>query len=264
MKLLALGDIVGANARDVIAKNLWNWRKELGVDCVIANGENVCCGNGNGLDRDSAQLLLQSGVDCLTGGNHTFRRHNLYSLLEDSDAIVRPANYPDSAPGSGATVLNVNGYRVLVVNVIGQTYMEPTADPFDCIERLLKRYENEYDCAVLDVHAEATSEKAAIAYAFDGRFAAVFGTHTHVQTNDAQILPNGTAFLTDLGMCGPKHSILGVKVSSILYKFREKLPTLFELGDGAIAVRGALFDIDCDKNTATDVTLFCRDCAPLS
>ncbi len=259
MKLLALGDIVGSVACDVVCKHLWTWRKEIGADMVIANAENVCCGNGNGLDRESAARLLQCGVDCITGGNHIFRKRNLHPFLEENNAIVRPANYPDHAPGHGATVLNIDGWRILCANVMGQTYLEPTGDPFDCIERLLKRNAGDYDCAILDVHAEATSEKAAIARCFDGQFAAVFGTHTHVQTNDAQILPRGCGFVTDIGMCGPQNSILGVKVENVLYKFREKLPTLFELGDGVISVRGAVFDIDCEKNVTTSVTLFAKD-----
>ncbi len=258
MKILALGDIVGAKARDVICKNLWTWRKEVGADFVVANAENVCCGNGNGLDRDSALALLQAGVDCITTGNHVFRKHNLHALLEDSTCVLRPANYPDRAPGSGVCILTVNGWRVLVLNLLGQVYLDPIGDPFDTADRILARYDGDYDCAIVDFHAEATGEKAALAHHLDGKVAVFFGTHTHVQTNDARILPNGTGFLSDLGMCGPSHSILGVKVDCVVHKLREKLPTLFEVGDGETDVRGALFDIDPERNRTTAVTLFCK------
>ncbi len=258
MKLLALGDIVGAKARDVVAKNLWRWRKEVGADLVIANAENVCCGNGNGLDRDSALLLLQSGVDCITTGNHVFRKHNLHVLLEDSPCVLRPANYPDRAPGCGETILDINGWRVLIINLLGQVYLDPIADPFDTVDAILSRNQGRYDCAILDFHAEATGEKAALAHYLDGKVAVLFGTHTHIQTNDARVLPNGTGFLSDLGMCGPSHSILGVKVDCVVHKLREKMPTLFEVGDGDTEVRGALFDIDPEQNRTTGVRLFAK------
>lgn len=258
MKILLLGDIVGEAAKELLCKHLWNWRRELGVSLVIANGENVCMGKGNGLDRTSAQELLQCGVDVLTGGNHTFRKSSLYPLLEEENGVLRPANYPDSAPGRGDFIADADGYRVLVLNVMGQVYLEPMRDPFDTVEAILRRREGEYDLAILDVHAEATSEKAAIAYAFDGRLTAVVGTHTHVATADAQILPRGTAFQSDLGMCGPIHSILGVKTENILFKFRQKLPTAFEVGDGEIQCNGAILEVDPSSGKVLSFERFAR------
>jgi metallophosphoesterase (TIGR00282 family) len=254
---LALGDIVCANARDVIAKNLWNWRKELGVDCVIANGENVCCGNGNGLDRDSAQLLLQSGVDCLTGGNHTFRRHNLYSLLEDSDAIVRPANYPDSAPGVGMGIVDKGRYQVGVASILGQLYLNPTRCPFEVAQECVS-YLKDQGCKIilLDIHAEATSEKKALAYEWDGKVSAVLGTHTHVQTADEQILPCGTAYITDVGMCGPFHSVLGVKKEQSISLLKDKLPVRFETARGECRVDGVVITVDEKTGLATHIERF--------
>lgn len=247
MKILWLGDLVGAAARDALCARLWSLRREMGVSFVIANAENTCMGNGNGLDRESAQLLLQSGIDVLTGGNHIFAKQNLYSFLDDSDAIVRPANYAASAPGRGYTVQCAeDGTRILVIDVSGRVYMDACDDPFVCVERILRAQEGRYDLALLEVHAEATAEKAALARAFDGALCACVGTHTHVQTADARILPQGTAFLTDLGMCGPVDSVLGVKSDCILRKLRTGLPTRFELAEGALSLQGALIEVGTD------------------
>ncbi len=243
MKILLLGDIVGTAARDFLCAQLWSWRQRLGASLVIANAENVCMGGGNGLDRESATLLLQGGIDVLTGGNHSFAKQNLHGLLEDSDVILRPANYPDRAPGKGHTVVEADGVRVLVINLAGRVYMDAADDPFVCLSRILRAGEGRYDVAVVDFHAEATAEKAALARAFDGTIAACVGTHTHVQTADARILPRGTAFLTDLGMCGPVDSILGVKSESIIHKLRTGLPTRFELAQGTLCLQGALLTL---------------------
>ncbi len=256
MKILFLGDIVGEEAGDLLCRKVWQWRKEYQLSLVIANGENLCTGKGNGLDRDSAIALLRGGIDVLTGGNHTWQKQNLRSLLDEEPCVLRPGNYPASLPGSGEVIVDADGYRVLVMNVMGQVYLEPLSDPFDCVEAMLARHKGEYDLSILDIHAEATSEKAAIAHYFDGRISAVLGTHTHVPTADARILPKGTAFQTDLGMCGPSHSILGVSVDCILHKFRTKLPTLFAPGDGATLCQGVLLTADPAKGCVTAIDRF--------
>jgi len=244
MNILWLGDIVGIAARDALCRRIWSLRRELGASFVIANAENTCMGSGNGLDRESAQLLLQSGIDVLTGGNHIFAKQNLYSFLDDTDAILRPGNYAAASPGHGSVILSADGVRILTMDVSGRVYMDACDDPFVCVEHMLRAQEGQYDLALLEVHAEATAEKAALARAFDGRLCACVGTHTHVQTNDARLLPRGTAFLTDLGMCGPTDSVLGVRSACIVQKLTSGMPTRFELADGPLALQGALLRVD--------------------
>ena len=243
MKILVLGDVVGERTLPFLQKTLWTKRKELGADLVIANGENVC--DIHGLSPRTAEALFTYGVDFLTSGNHIFDRRDAYTLLNDSLSIVRPCNYPPTAPGEGARILtSAEGFRILVVNVSGTVFMEPLDDPFRSVERELERARRSYDFALLDIHAEATSEKLALARYFDGRFAAIFGTHTHVQTADEQILPGGTGYITDIGMTGPVDSILGVTPADVIEKQRTHMPRRFTVAEGEIAAHGVLFEID--------------------
>ena len=243
MKLLAIGDVVGERTLDYLARTLPKKRAELGADLVIANGENVC--DIHGLSPAAAQALLDCGVDFITSGNHIFDRRDIYSFLEESHRIVRPANYPGECPGEGARIVtSADGWQILVINVSGNAFMEPLGDPFAAVQRALDSARGKYDAAVLDLHAEATSEKLAIAHCFDGRLAAVFGTHTHVQTADEQILPHGTGYITDLGMTGPKNGILGVRADAVIGKMRTHMPHRFLVADGKIEAHGALFEID--------------------
>lgn len=243
MKILAIGDIVGESGRDYLCARLWAYRRAHDIDLVVANGENVRMGEGNGIDPASAEVLLAAGVDVLTGGNHTFRRSDYYAALDDSRVLLRPANYPSAAPGYGDTIVEAAGARVLVMNVMGTMFLESLACPFETVDKILARRAGEYDVAVLDVHAEATSEKAALARYFDGRVQVVFGTHTHVQTNDACVLPQGTGFLTDLGMTGPTESILGVDAAVIIEMMRSKLHKKFTLSAGKVEAQGAVFTV---------------------
>ncbi|MBQ3063348.1 MAG: YmdB family metallophosphoesterase [Clostridia bacterium] len=253
MKILVLGDIVGERSLQFLQKTLWAKRKELGADLVIANGENVC--DIHGLSPRAAETLFSYGVDFLTSGNHIFDRRDIYTFLNDSQSIVRPCNYPPTAPGEGAKILtSAEGWRILVVNVSGTVFMEPLDDPFRAVERELERARRTYDFALLDIHAEATSEKLALARHFDGRFAAIFGTHTHVQTADEQILPQGTGYITDIGMTGPVNSILGVTPADVIEKQRTHLPRRFTVAEGDIAAHGVLFDIDPVTGRANAVT----------
>lgn len=242
MKILALGDIVGKSGVDALSELLWQTRRENGIDFVVANCENAA--EGNGVDKASAERLLASGCDVLTSGNHVWKRNDIYSFLDDSPYIVRPMNYPSDAPGRGYTVIDAGGVRFLVMNVQGTVYMESLEDPFRAVERALEHEKGGYDVAVLDIHAEATSEKAALARCFDGRIDFVFGTHTHVQTSDEQILPGGSAFITDLGMCGPDDSILGVKSELVIRKLRSKLPVRFESAPGKVTLHGAVVTLE--------------------
>lgn len=250
MKLLLLGDIVGRKTVEHLQKNLWTLRQTYGADMVIANGENAT--DIMGLSAEDAQTLLDSGVDVLTGGNHTFHNRSLYTMLDDNPFVLRPLNAPAAAPGSGETIFEANGCRVLVLNLFGMFGMEYSGNPFEAADRALLRNAGRYDIAVVDVHAEATAEKQALGYSLDGKVAAVFGTHTHVQTADECILPQGTAYITDLGMCGPEGGILGTDREVILRRMTTGLPQKFTVANGAIRLRGALVTVEGKKATAIE------------
>ena len=238
MKILALGDVAGPAAAAKLSRELWNIRKEYGIDLAIVNGENAS--EGNGVDKATAETLLGCGADVITTGNHVFRKYDIYPFLDDCENIIRPANFPPDCPGKGYALFDCGGIKILVMNVQGTVYMEPLDDPFSAVEKILIREEGNYDLSVLDVHAEATSEKAAIARYFDGRIDLVFGTHTHVQTCDERILPNGTAFITDIGMCGPENSILGIKSELVIRKLKDKMPVRFEFSDKDVSFCGVI------------------------
>lgn len=252
LKILTLGDVVGTAAIAYLRKNLWSARTRLGADFVIANGENAS--DIHGLTANDAEALLDCGIDLLTMGNHTYRRRELYGFLDRDSRIIRPANYPPTAPGQGYTTISVNGYRMLVINILGQVFMEALADPFRTVERILQKEHGDYDFAMMDIHAEATSEKLALARVFDGRIAAMFGTHTHVQTADEQILPRGSGYITDLGMTGPTDGILGTDATAVIDKFRTHMPQRFTVAQGSIRAFGALFEIDPDAGRTVSVT----------
>ncbi len=242
IKVLCLGDVVGEEGTAAIEKSLPGLIRETRADLTIVNGENSA--DGNGISKDSAERIYDAGADVITGGNHTFRRREIYSALDDEEYLIRPANYPAEAPGMGYVIADVNGYRVLVINVLGCVYMDPMTPPHETIEKILRSEKGRYDLSVCDVHGEATSEKLFLGRYFDGRLSVLFGTHTHVATADCQILPGGTGYITDLGMCGSHNGILGVKTQSIVHKFTVKTPVLFEPATGNVKINGALFEVD--------------------
>lgn len=253
MKLLVIGDVYGRAATDFLAKDLRAIRDEAGAEIVIVNAEN--CGPTNGLDVYGANALFDAGADALTGGNHTLKQLSCHRLLEDNDRALRPLNFPDAAPGKGWCVLTTaEGYRMLVLNAMGQVFMDASIDnPFNATERLLTRLKGHYDFAVCDFHAEATSEKAAFASCFDGRMAAIWGTHTHVQTADERVLPHGTGFISDLGMTGVRDSVIGTHAEQVVKHYLTHVREKFENETGAITVCGAVFTIDPQKGLCTDV-----------
>ncbi len=240
MHLLILGDVVGKPATEGFGKALSAFKKEHKVDAVIVNGENACLGSGNGISKEAAQLLFDGGADVITGGNHSFRQKNMLEYLDSGKPIIRPANLPSASPGSGYVLADLCGRRVLVMNLMGRVYMDPCDCPFTAGERILEREKGNYDLAVLDIHAEATSEKWALAHHFSDRVQVIFGTHTHVQTADEQILPTGCAYITDIGMCGPIHSALGVKTEIIVARMRSAVHERFELSDNPVRYHGIL------------------------
>jgi len=243
MRVLCMGDVVGDEGVRYLNEGwrLTRLRDSLGADLVIVNGENSAAGNG--MTPDSARALLDAGADVITGGNHTWRRREVYSALDDRDEYLRPANFPDGAPGHGWCIAEAAGRRVLVINLAGCVYMESVASPFETADRILAAAAGRYDEAIVDIHAEATSEKMALGRYLDGRVSAVFGTHTHVATADAQILPGGTGYITDLGMCGSHAGILGVATEPILHKFLMKTPVYFTPAQGQCRATGVLFEI---------------------
>lgn len=251
MKILAIGDVVGTKAVAYLREKLWKKRAELGADVVIANAENAS--EIHGVSASDAEDILSAGVDIITLGNHSFGRKDICTLLNDSSYIIRPGNYPAFVPGSGSTVVNIGGWRILAINVLGTAFMEPMACPFATVDRILEREKGNYDLSVLDIHAESTSEKIALARYFDGRVNVMFGTHTHVATADEQVLPNGSGYITDLGMSGPVNGVIGADAKAVIERMRTKIPTYFKVADGDICVFGAVFDVDTDTGRVTSV-----------
>lgn len=243
-RLLALGDITGPKSTEYVAKTLWSVRKKYGINAVCANAEN--CAEPNGIDRDSAETLFSHGVDVITTGNHIWRKSSVFSYLDDKENILRPLNYPSENPGHGDCVVNIDGVRILFMNVLGEAFMDSSSSPFEAVEKSLTKNKGKYDFAVLDIHAEATGEKKALGYFFADRVSVIFGTHTHVQTADAQILNGRCGYITDLGMCGAADSILGVRKERIISKLRTKMMAKFDFADGETECNGAIFDIDAD------------------
>ena len=243
MRILALGDVVGQVAIEYLADKLWAFRSKEKIDFCVANGENAT--EIRGISAADAEALLGTGVDLITLGNHAFGMKDIYSYLDANEhAIIRPANYPTDAPGVGYTVCDVGGWRVLCMNVSGRVYLDPLASPFDTVDRILEREDGRFDVALLDIHAEATSEKLALGRYFDGRVQVLFGTHTHVPTADEQILPHGSGYITDLGMCGPVDGVLGTDADAVIHRFRTLMPTRFSVASGAVRAQGVIFDVD--------------------
>lgn len=254
INVLALGDIVGEGGSSYLTENslLKQKIKEWNIHLTVANGENSA--KGNGLTPQSADILFEAGVDIITGGNHTWQRREVYSRLEDDVRLVRPANFPGAAEGSGSTIADVLGYRILIFNLSGNAFMtECVASPFEWADKILSAEEGNYDVSLLDFHAETTSEKIAMGWYLDGRCSAVFGTHTHVQTADARVLPKGTGYITDLGMCGSENGVLGVKTECLFHKFLIHTPCRFEEAVGAYAAHGAIFALNTDTGKCESV-----------
>ncbi len=246
MKILIIGDIVGTRAIKYLGQKLWKLRDAKKLDYVIANGENAS--EIHGLSASDAEAIFDTGVDFITLGNHTWNKRDIYPFLDSNgDRIIRPANYPGSAPGYGYSIVDVQGYKVLIMNALGQVFLDSVGDPFDAVDYILAREEGNFDFSILDFHAEATSEKYAMARVFDGKVDVIFGTHTHVPTADTQILPGGTAYVTDLGMTGPRNGVLGVDAEPTIHMMRMHMPARFTVADGEISADAVVVETDGDK-----------------
>lgn len=252
MKILAIGDVTSPVGIAHLESRLWEVRKREKIDFCVVNGENASFISG--ISEPLAERLFKAGADCISGGNHTLYNKAAYTYLDDTEAILRPINYGGTAPGHGYAILDGAGYRILVINAMGCVHIEPSLDsPYPFIDRALSECSGKYDFAVLDFHAEATGEKLAIAHAYDGKINVIFGTHTHVRTADASVLPRGTGYITDLGMCGPSGGILGMQPESVIERMRSRLPKRFEPATGEPIADGAIFTLDTKTGACTDV-----------
>lgn len=247
MNILAIGDIIGKPGRQVVGETLRALRKQRKIDFVIANAENTA--GGFGLTMDTAQELFGSGCDVLTSGNHIFAQKDILPYLDADMPIIRPLNYPPGVPGRGYTVTG----KVLVVNLIGRTFMQSYDCPFRAMDKLLADLENKPKIIIVDFHAEATSEKVAMGRYLDGRVSAVLGTHTHVGTIDTQILAGGTAYVTDIGMTGPKDSVIGDDADAVIERFLTQMPHHLSVGKGAAVLNAVLVTVDEKSGKATAI-----------
>ena len=256
LKIITIGDVVGNCGVEAVEKLLRKIKVEYKADVVIVNGENAS--ERGGIDRQAAERLFDAGADVITGGNHSLRNKDIHSLLEENTRLLRPQNYGGTSPGCGNVIIDTAAGRLLVINVAGQLFMDVADSPFSTTEHLLNQLQGKYDVVIADFHGEATSEKAAFARYFDSseRIQAVFGTHTHVQTSDIRILPNGCGFITDVGMCGPDESILGVRCEAVINRMVHRKPERFITANGQSRLDGAYFTIDFITKKTTEVGSF--------
>lgn len=243
MKILAIGDVVSQPGLLTVSHLLRRVKKQVQADFIIVNGENA---SGVGITPKQADSIFAAGADVITLGNHSFRKQNIVPYLDDNRYMIRPANLAPQSPGEGFGIYETDaGWRVLLFELIGRCDMQYGPDnPFLRADRILREKEGRYDVALCEIHAAATSEKLAMGFYLDGRVAAVYGTHTHVPTADARVNPNGTGYITDLGMTGAKWSVLGVRKEQSIAMFRGDLTSRFEPADGVCVMQGAVFDID--------------------
>jgi metallophosphoesterase (TIGR00282 family) len=243
LKILIIGDIVGRPGRNMVKEHLSRLKQKYNASFVIANGENAA--GGNGITEKNVQELFMGGVDFLTLGNHTWDNKDIFNFIDSEERIIRPANYPEGTPGRGYQVVQwERGINIGILNLSGRTYMNPLDCPFKTAEKLIPIMRNEARIIIVDFHAEATSEKMSMGYFLDGKVSVVVGTHTHIQTADERILPQGTAYITDLGMTGPYDSILGVEKEAVIRKFVTQLPTRFQVAKGPGMINGVFVEID--------------------
>ena len=251
MRIMFVGDVVGRNGRKAFRKYTPELRKEKGIDVVVVNGENSAAGKG--FTRKSLDELYQGGADIVTSGNHVWDKKDVLEFIDQEPFLIRPANYPGEAPGKGWCVYPFKAKNIGVMNLSGRAFMPPLDDPFQKVEELLKEMQQECDLLFLDFHAETTSEKIAMGWYLDGRVNGVVGTHTHVQTADACLLPQGTGYITDLGMTGPRGSVLGVETEKILDRFQTCRPVRFEVAEGPSVYAAVIMTIDDASNRTVDI-----------
>jgi len=253
MHLLFVGDVHGSPGRRILRDRLPRLRSRFQAEFVIANGENAA--GGAGINADVAEELFAAGVDLITGGNHTWQQRDAYALLDAEPRLLRPLNYPPGTPGRGAALVTARGGRAVgVINVQGRVFMPtPVDDPFRTVRAEVQALRPRTPLIIVDIHAEATSEKIALGWYLDGQVSAVIGTHTHVQTADERILPEGTAFICDVGMTGPRDGVLGMDRERIIERFLTSLPLRFEVASGPAQLNAVAIDLDDDTGRARSI-----------
>ncbi len=244
MVILFFADVVGRPGKDLLLQRLPSLRERYGPDAVVVNGENIAA-NGSGIKPADADALLAAGVDVITTGNHVYKHREIYRYLDEQPRIIRPCNFLPENPGRGLTVIDTPRGRLAVINLIGSLYLNPPFSPFRSALEALEELHGVRSILV-DFHAEATSEKVGMGFFLDGRVGAVIGTHTHVRTGDARVLPDGTAYITDAGMCGSRDSIIGVKKEIVLERFLTQMPVRFDVATGDIWLEGVVVELGAD------------------
>ena len=244
MRVLIIGDVVGRPGREGLALAMPELRERHAPDLVVVNGENAA--GGVGITEKTAAKIFDAGADVITTGNHVYRHRDVYEYLDRAERVIRPANYRTSNPGRGHAIVEAAGRRVCVINLSGTVYLDAARSPFDVSDALLERLRDDADVFLVDFHAEITSEKVAMGWHLDGRVAAIWGTHTHVPTADARVLPGGTAHITDVGMTGSRTGVIGAKREQVLEAFRTQMPVRFDGAEGDVWVMGAAVEVGED------------------
>ena len=251
MKVLFIGDIVGSVGREAVKRVLPALKAKHNPDIIIANGENAAAGRG--ITRQIANEFYDWGIHGITMGNHTWDNKNIFEWMDDEPRIVRPANFHHSAPGKGMAIINANGKKLAIINIQGRTFLPPIDRPFTTADQLIEEARKVTPHILVDFHAEVTSEKIAMGWYLDGKASIVVGTHTHVQTNDDTILPNGTAFITDVGMVGSKEGVLGMQKDAVLHRFLTGMPSRFVVDEGKWHLHGIVAELDNKTGHATKI-----------
>ena len=251
MKILAVGDIVGSAGINKLKTKLKEVREKENIDFVIVNGENSA--EGMGITEKNFNDIISQGVDVITMGNHTWGKKDIFKFIDNSK-IIRPANYPEGVVGKGYNIYKCNDKKIAVINLIGRVDINIlTENPFLRAKKIIEKIQNQVDMIIVDFHAEATAEKIALGYYLDGKVTAVFGTHTHVQTADEKILPNGTAYITDIGMTGPEHSVIGMDIKASIKRFETTLPERYKIAEGECIFNGVIFEVDDKTSKITSI-----------
>lgn len=242
MKILAVGDIVGSAGVNELKLRLKEIKEKESIDFTIVNGENSA--EGMGITEKNFNDIISQGVDVVTMGNHTWGKKDIFKFI-DNPKIIRPANYPEGVVGKGYNIYECKGKKIAVINIMGRVDINIlTENPFLKAKKIIEKIQNQVDMIFIDFHAEATAEKIALGYYLDGKVTAIFGTHTHVQTADEKILPNGTGYITDIGMTGPKYSVIGMDIKASIKRFETTLPERYRIADGKCIFNGVIFDVD--------------------
>lgn len=253
MNILFIGDIVGSPGREAIKSIVPGLKKEYNLQFIIANAENAA--GGSGITPAVAEELFACGIDVLTSGDHIWKKREIFEIIEQEERILRPLNFPDGAPGRGfAAFKTKNGLKVGVINVNGRVFMEALESPFKTTAAAVEELSRQTKIIIVDIHAEATSEKVALGWYLDGKVSAVLGTHTHIQTADERVLAQGTAYITDAGMTGPYDSVIGRKIEDVLERFLTSIPTRFAVAKENIQLHGAVLDIDENTGKAKSIS----------